>query len=203
MKIGKNTVIYAPTKSSIDATRPWLVTIGENVKITEGVTILTHGYDWSVLKEMYGDVLGSSGKVSIGNNVFIGMNATILKGVHIGDNVIIGAASLVNRNIPNNVVAVGNPCRIVMSIGEYYEKRKAAQFVEAQELVQCYRERYGKEPNEEILREFFWLFTNGQDVLPKCWNDVMELNGSRNFSEKRFEDHIKLFQNMSEFLEHI
>lgn len=60
-KIGENTTIYVPTKTLIDLTRPWLIDIGDNVQITEGVTILTHGYDWSVLKGVYGEVLGSSG----------------------------------------------------------------------------------------------------------------------------------------------
>ena len=61
MKIGEETTIYVPTKTQIDITRPWLITIGSNVKITEGVTILTHGFDWSVLKGVYGDILGSGG----------------------------------------------------------------------------------------------------------------------------------------------
>lgn len=61
VKIGQGTKFFAPMKTSIDITRPWLIEIGSNVQITEGVTILTHGYDWSVLKGMYGEVLGSSG----------------------------------------------------------------------------------------------------------------------------------------------
>ena len=92
MQIGMDTTIYVPTKTQIDTTRPWLITIGNNVKITEGVTILTHGFDWSVLKGVYGEIIGSSGGVSIGDNVFIGMHSTILKGVHIGDNTTIGNA---------------------------------------------------------------------------------------------------------------
>ena len=61
MKIGDESTIYVPKKTQIDTTRPWLIDIGKNVKITEGVTILTHGFDWSVLKGVYGDILGSSG----------------------------------------------------------------------------------------------------------------------------------------------
>ena len=55
-KIGRNVTFYAPMKTQIDITRPWLIEIGDEVEITEGVSILTHGYDWSVLKgfmEMY------------------------------------------------------------------------------------------------------------------------------------------------------
>ena len=60
-KVGDDVMVYSPTKTLIDMTRPWLIDIGNNVQITEGVTILTHGYDWSVLKGVYGEVLGSSG----------------------------------------------------------------------------------------------------------------------------------------------
>ena len=59
--IGERCTIFSPTKTTIDITRPWLIEIGNDVQITEGVTILTHGYDWSVLKGVYGEVLGSSG----------------------------------------------------------------------------------------------------------------------------------------------
>ena len=76
-KVGERVTIYAPRKTLIDETKPWLIDIGNDVKITEGVTILTHGYDWAVLKRVYGDVIGSAGNVKIGNNVFIGVNTTI------------------------------------------------------------------------------------------------------------------------------
>ena len=59
--VGEDVTIYSPNRTLIDMTRPWLLSIGNHVRITEGVTILTHGYDWSVLKGVYGDVLGSSG----------------------------------------------------------------------------------------------------------------------------------------------
>ena len=133
--MGGGTVIFAPTKTLIDITRPWLIEIGENVQITDGVTILTHGYDWSVLKGIYGEVLGSAGKVKIGNNVFIGMKTTILKGVTIGNNVIIGANSLVNKDIPNSCVVAGNPAKIIMSVEDYYIKRKNAQYKEAEKFM--------------------------------------------------------------------
>ena len=139
MVIGNNTVIYSPNNCVIDQTRPWMIEIGDNVSITTGVTILTHGYDWSVFKGMYGDVLGSAGRVKIGNNVFIGMNSTILKGVTIGNNVVIGANSLINKNVPDNSVVVGNPQRTVCDIDSYLEKRRAAQVAEAADLYGCWK----------------------------------------------------------------
>lgn len=200
MKIGEETVIYEPTKTLIDTTRPWLISIGNNVKITEDVTILTHGFDWSVLKGVYGDILGSSGSVTIGDNVFIGMKSTILKGVHIGNNVIIGANSLVNKNIPDNCVAAGNPCKVIMGLEEYHEKRKKAQLVEARELVELYRIRYGKEPGKIELNEFFWLFTSENDYLPECWECMMKLGGNYENTKKQFSENKKQFNSMSDFL---
>lgn len=202
-KIGKRVDIYAPNKTLIDMTRPWLIDIGDDVQITENVTILTHGYDWSVLKGVYGEVLGSSGGVKIGNNVFIGMKTTILKGVHIGNNVIIGANSLVNKDIPDNCVAAGNPAKVIMPLDQYYEKRKKEQLAEATELVQLYRERYGKEPDDKALHEFFWLFCDGTDELPDCWKSMMALIGNEEYSYKRLKNNKKKFQDKDSFLKSI
>ena len=67
--------------------------------------------------------------VSIGNNVWIGGNVVILPGVSIGDNVVIGTGSVVTKSIPDNVIAAGNPCRIIRKITEddrrfYYKNRE-------------------------------------------------------------------------------
>ena len=60
-------------------------------------------------REKYHEFIGSAGKVSIGNNVYIGADVMILKGSKIGDNVIIGAKSLVSGDIPSDCIAVGIP----------------------------------------------------------------------------------------------
>ncbi len=201
--IGERVNIYAPKNTIIDMTRPWLIDIGDDVQITEGVTILTHGYDWSVLKGVYGEVLGSSGGVKIGNNVFIGMKTTILKGVHIGNNVIIGANSLVNKDIPDNCVVAGNPAKVIMPLEQYYEKRKKAQLEEATELVGLYRERYGIEPDDKALHEFFWLFCDGKDELPDCWKSMMTLVGNEEYSYQKIKTNKKMFRNKEDFLQSI
>ena len=161
MVIGENTVIYSPKHCVIDGTRPWMIEIGNNVSITEGVTILTHGYDWSVFKGMYGDVLGSAGRVKIGDNVFIGMNSTILKGVTIGNNVVIGANSLINKDVPDNCVVVGNPQRVVCDIDSYLEKRRAAQLDEAADLYDCWRRNSPEGKRGGCLRRAFSTSSSG------------------------------------------
>ena len=202
MRIGEDTVIFSPTRTTIDGTRPWLIKIGKNVQITEGVTILTHGYDWSVLKSVYGEVLGSSGGVSIGDNVFIGMKTTILKGVTVGNNVIIGANSLVNKDIPDNCVVAGNPAKVIMSLDEYYKKRVAAQEDEAIELVRLYREVYKKDPDERALHEFFYLFSDGEN-LPDCWDHMLQLGGNYDISLNHLKNKEKRYKDMGDFLDKI
>jgi len=203
MRIGERTTFYSPDKVLIDETRPWLIEIGDDVQITYGVTMLTHGYEWSVIKRVHGEILGSAGKVKIGNNVFIGINTTILKGVTVGNNVIIGANSVINRDIPDNCVVAGNPARVVMSLEEYREKRKKQQEDEARELVREYRQVYGKDPDEQALNEFFWLFTDDPDNLPECWEEKMQLLGNREMSAKELATNLgKKYRDMRDFLSH-
>ena len=59
--VGERVTIFEPRKVYIDETRPYLITIGNDVKITNGVTLLTHGFDWNVLAGIYDVVLGSGG----------------------------------------------------------------------------------------------------------------------------------------------
>lgn len=159
IRIGANTVFYDPSKNIIDVTRPWLIEIGANVKITSGVAILTHGYDWSVLRYKYnGEVIGSSGKVTIGDNVFIGINSIILKGINIGNNVIIGAGSVVTKSLKDNSVYAGNPAKFIMSIEDYYIKRKKEYLAEVREMAIEYQKRYNKLPPISIFREHYFLF---------------------------------------------
>ncbi|RHB12405.1 acyltransferase [Collinsella sp. AM41-2BH] len=208
MVIGNNTVIYSPNNCVIDQTRPWMIEIGDNVSITTGVTILTHGYDWSVFKGIYGDVLGSAGRVKIGNNVFIGMNSTILKGVTIGNNVVIGANSLINKNVPDNSVVVGNPQRIVCDIDSYLEKRRAAQVTEAADLYGCWKRnspdgKRGGVPPKEIFSEFFWLFESRTEgnLSDSSFESVMELRGTRELSFSRFMQLEPEFDSYEDFID--
>lgn len=164
MRIGENCFIVNPRNIIIDETRPWLIEIGRDVVLTDGVTILTHGYDLAVIMNKYGELYGSAGKVKIGNNVFIGVNSTILKGVNIGDNVIIGANSLVNKSFPSNVVIAGNPARIVMSLDEYRNKRKNEYINEAKELAIEYMNVYNNKPDIEKFHEFFPIMLQREKI---------------------------------------
>lgn len=90
--------------------------VGDHVMFAPNVVITTtnHTINPELRKEQYQYVK----PVHIGNNVWIGSGAVILPGVTIGDNSVIGAGSIVTKDIPTNVVAVGNPCRVLREIGE-------------------------------------------------------------------------------------
>lgn len=168
--IGSDVKIYAPNKTLIDKQNPHLLKIGNSVRITEGVKILTHDYSWSVLKKfssntiMPGAILGSQRAVDIGDNVFIGMNAIITCGVKIGDNIIIGAGSVVTRDCESNSVYAGVPAKRIMSIEEFYRKRELAQFNEARDIAVRYKNSKGVDPDKTIFNEYFMLFTSTEEA---------------------------------------
>lgn len=94
------------------------ITVGSRVMFGPAVTIATVGHPLNPkLREyMYTD------PVAIGDNCWIGGNVTILPGVTIGENSVIGAGSVVTKDIPANCIAVGNPCRVVRFFDERDEK---------------------------------------------------------------------------------
>lgn len=184
VKIGKGCIFRDPHSTRIDMTRPWLITIGDNVDMNVNFQIWTHDWASSVFINKYGSMLNSSGRVMLGNNIYIGANVTVLKGVSIGDNCVIGAGSVVSKSIPSNSVAVGNPCKVVASIDEYYEKRKALSFNEAIDCVNAYINHYGDIPQEKDLIEehIYFKGTNEVSIKFKDYSDFIEY--CRNYANK-------------------
>lgn len=202
--IGDDCTIYSPTKTLIDIQYPWMIKIGDHVRITEGVKILTHDYSWSVLKLApisRGGVLGASGCVEIGNNVFIGMNAIITRNVTIGDNVIIGVGSVVTKDCEANSVYVGNPAHKIMDIDEFYTKRVKAQVEEAKTLALKYYDKYQKKPGIEIFHEYFMLFSN-EDAINKnpVFREKIKLCGNAEASSLYLTKHPPVFNDFNEFM---
>lgn len=98
--------------------------VGDYVMFGPNVTVATAGHP--INPSLRRKAMQFNIEVHIGSNVWIGANSVILPGVTIGDNTVIGAGSVVTRDIPSDVVAVGNPCRVLRPIGErdrkYYFK---------------------------------------------------------------------------------
>jgi acetyltransferase-like isoleucine patch superfamily enzyme len=105
----------------IYGSEPWLISIGNNVQITHGVRLLTHGGGW--IMRQHHPKYDSFGKISIGNHVYVGNAAIILPGVTIGSHVLVAAGSVVTKSVPDRVVIAGNPARILCNIDEYVEKQ--------------------------------------------------------------------------------
>lgn len=90
------------------------VKFGDNVFIAPNCGFYTAGHPLDAKRRNEG--LEYAKPIEVGNNVWIGGNVVVLPGVKIGDNVVIGAGSIVTKNIPSNVVAVGNPCKVIKEI---------------------------------------------------------------------------------------
>ena len=103
-----------------------LISIGNNVWMASGVEFITHDVTHFMLNGMkdghkYTEKVGC---IEIGNNVFIGADVKILYDVKIGDNVIIAAGALVNKDVPSNSVVGGVPARVLSSFDDYIAKRR-------------------------------------------------------------------------------
>ena len=91
--------------------------VGDRVMFGPNVVIATANHPVNV--ELRNRQLQYNKDVHIGNNVWIGAGAVICPGVNIGDNTVVGAGSIVTKDLPANVVALGNPCRVVREIGDH------------------------------------------------------------------------------------
>ena len=116
----------------LDPSHCWLITIGDNVTMAPRVHILCHD---ASTKGFLGHT--KIGRVSIGDNVFIGAESVVLPGVTIGNNVIVGANSTVTHDVPDGVVVAGSPAKVICSLDDYLAKERTRM-----EAAPCYGEDY-------------------------------------------------------------
>jgi len=122
VRMGENVVIYGMGLGMF-GTEPWLITLGNNVHITMGCVFVTHDGGTLILRKEVPD-LEWTAPIVVGNDVYIGLRSIIMPGVKIGNRVIIGAGSVVTKDIPNNCVAAGVPARVIKSVDDYLEHMK-------------------------------------------------------------------------------
>ena len=107
------------------------ITIGNNVMLGPRVGLYTASHP--IDKDVRNTGLEYGKPIKIGHNVWIGGNAVVMPGVTIGDNTVIGAGSVVTKDIPSDVIAAGNPCKVIRKINnsdKLYWKEKQKQYEE-------------------------------------------------------------------------
>ena len=150
LKVGKNVTIMPGV--TIDSGYPYLISIGDNCSLSNGVLILAHDATTYKFTNGYARI----GKVEIKDNCFIGSNVVILPGVTIGPNVLIAAGSVVNKDIPPNSCIAGIPARVYQKFDEFInnhnESIKIRPSFEFKEFIS---------PNKEFKEKIKRLVNNG------------------------------------------
>lgn len=199
VKIGNGCIFRNVKTARIDITRPSLVEIGNNVDMNHNFQIMTHDWASGVFRNVFHNILPSSGKVKIGNNIYFGTDVIVLKGVTIGDNCVIAAGSIITKNIPSNSVVAGAPAKVLCSLEDYYEKRKKVCIAEAFEYARSIKERFNRMPVISDFWEEFPLFIDGNSSA--CGNIlyINQLGGVENFNIWK-KEHKAPFKSFDDFL---
>lgn len=200
VSIGTGTCLFNLPTINIDLSRPSLISIGDNVSINRNFTLVTHDFVSGVFIHKYHDFLPSSGRVSIGNNVRFGVNCTVLKDVNIGDNVFIAAGSIVSKDIQSNCIAGGTPCRPLISLDDYYAKRKVKCINEALEYALSIQQRFARKPKLLDFWEEFPLFVDGDkiDQYPDIANVIKAQLGPA--YQNYVKNHKAIYKDFEDFL---
>ena len=122
VKVGRN--CHFSLKHVHLGSEPWLVQIGDNVTITRGVSFITHDGSTRLFRAQYPDVLNKKfgnvyAPIIVHDNCFIGVNTIVMPGVTIGPDSIVGAGSIVTRDVPPRTIAVGNPAKVIKTLDDY------------------------------------------------------------------------------------
>lgn len=116
---------------------PEFISIGNNVKISANVSFVNHDILYGLFNDKYGtqEFKKYQGCIKVGDNVMIGANTMIMPNVLIGNNVVIGGGSVVTKDIPDDCVAAGVPCKIIGKISDLEEKYRTIDYFDD---VECY-----------------------------------------------------------------
>ncbi|MCP4546408.1 MAG: acyltransferase [bacterium] len=112
---------------SVNVEEPYLVSMGDNVWLTDDVRLLTHDGSLSMLSRARGSVLRKFGAIRFGSNVFVGMNATIMPGVRIGDDSIVAAGAVVTRDVESGTIVGGNPALPIGQVDDFWNRWSSRQ----------------------------------------------------------------------------
>lgn len=203
IEVGDRTTFFSPRSNIIDITRPYLLKIGSDVKVTTGVTILTHDFSYSVFRQVFHSIQNEcSGYTKIGNNCFLGINSTIMGGVCLGDNVIVATGAVVTKDVPSNTVVAGVPAKPICTLEEFYNRRKDRQVEDAFRLVNIIRKELNREPTILEMGSFYPLFLQREPRILKRLGIRTKLSGDiEEELVKDFYNSIPVFDSFEQFLE--
>lgn len=146
VKVGNNVRFYGVNRSMFGS-EPWLISIGDNCYITAGVQFINHDGGTLILRKEI-PTLEWTAPIEIGNDVYIGVRCIILPNVKIGNRCIIGAGSIVSKDIPDNSVYAGVPARFICTTDEYLEKMEKKSLkcghLQGEEKAEVIKEIYRK-----------------------------------------------------------
>ncbi len=201
IRIGQGTIIFDPKNISIDVSRPELIEIGENVFLHKGTQIMSHDWASYLFVNAYNDFIPSHDPVKIGNNVWLGRDVTILKGVTIGENVLIGMGSIVTKDIPANSVAVGTPAKVIMTLDEYYKRRKEQYTDEAiRYAISIFNN--GRTPSVEEFFDDYPVFVDSRNYKNYPYNYLRQFRDEKTFYNW-LNTHRAPFNGFEEFIAHV
>jgi acetyltransferase-like isoleucine patch superfamily enzyme len=120
VRVGESCLLAGVVRGMF-GTEPYLISLGNHVAMASGVRFITHDGGGWVFREEFPDI-DAVGRITVGDNVMLGMNAILLPGCEIGSNTVIGAGSVVTGKVPSGVVFAGVPAKFITSLADYRER---------------------------------------------------------------------------------
>ncbi|MEE1219709.1 MAG: acyltransferase [Ruminococcus sp.] len=198
--VGEDVYFYSPIKTIVDTANARFIEIGNNVQITSDVKILAHDYSFFVLANAYNSLARKQRKTVIGNNVFIGVGATILMGSDIGDNVIIGAGAVVSGKVESNSVYAGNPAVKICTLEKHFNSNKKHFIDSAKCYAEGFKKKNGRLPHPEEMIAYRALFCDRKTLSEYAQKEHFRgitAEAKKNMSMPEFEN---MFSSVEELM---
>lgn len=138
-------------------TEPWLVSVGDNVYIAADVRFITHDVSALMISNYLGQKksLDKMGRISIGDNVFVGLGTIIMPGVTIGNNVVVAAGSIVVKDVADGEIVGGNPARKIGDFDSYVKKIVAINKEYSWKHLLGEKKKYNRDEINRLRKAYF------------------------------------------------